>query len=246
MRHRRSVILIGIACALASIPGCTDRGERSKTVTGASTETGATLSGRVLNFQNKNRGVGNALVRGRNEPVSVFSARTAPDGSFQTTVPDGTHVVTAQGGGCRNMNRGVNIPFSTDVRVVVENGQVATGAQPAADGTGQLPLMYMDCRELPVVTIRNARGPDFRFTRTGPTDDELTVFFAVAASPSLLQCTLAGDSVTFPRGARQVLFMPVEPRGAGPILPQITVTLRPADEYEVGSPGSATEAFTCG
>jgi hypothetical protein len=238
------MVLVGIACALAS--GCPDGSSRQKAGVTTPNETSAILSGRVVDFHHKPRGIDGALVRGRNEPVSVFSARTAADGSFQVTVPDGAHVVTAQSGGCRNTNRPANSPFSTDVRIVVENGQVVAGAQPGADGTGQLPLMYMDCRELPVVTIRNARGPDFRFTRTGPTDDELTVFFAVAASPSLLRCTLAGDSVTFPRGARQVLFMPVETRSAGPILPQITVTLRPADEYEVGSPGSATEAFTCG
>jgi hypothetical protein len=117
--------------------GCTDHNDRPKLVTTSSADSGATLSGRVVNFQNKNRGVGDALVRGRNEPASAFSARTAADGSFQVTVPDGTHVVTAQGGGCRNMRRSVNQTFSTDVLLVVQDGQVRQGANPMDGGTGR-------------------------------------------------------------------------------------------------------------
>jgi hypothetical protein len=200
-----------------------------------------------VEFHNKTRGVGGALVRGRNEPVSIFSARTAPDGSFQVTVPDGTHVVTAQGGGCRNMNRGVNIPFSTDVRVVVESGQATAGAQPAGDGSMQLPVMYMDCRILPVVTIRAGGRNSVSFTlfRTGPTDQPLTVFFEVAAFPQLFRCRVNGDSFTFPPGASTLDVFPVIPAGAINFA-LITATLRPAEDYEIGSRGSATQQVDCG
>jgi hypothetical protein len=241
------MVLLGIACALVSIPACRDGGNRQKAGVTTPDETSAILSGRVVDLHHRPRGIDGALVRGRNEPVSVFSARTAPDGSFQVTVPDGTHVVTAQAGGCRNTNRAANTPFSTDVRIVVENGQVTAGAQPAADGSMQLPLMYMDCRILPVVSIRAGGRNSVSFTlfRTGPTDEPLTVFFKVAAVPQLFRCRVNGDSFTFPPGASVLDVFPVIPAGAINFA-MITATLQPAEDYEIGARGSATQMVDCG
>jgi hypothetical protein len=81
--------------------------------------------------------------------------------------------------------------------------------------------------------------------RTGPTDEPLTVFFEVAADPQLFRCRVNGDSFTFPRGVSTLDVLPVIPMGAINFA-MITATLRPAEDYEIGSPGSATRRVDCG
>jgi hypothetical protein len=108
--------------------------------------------------------------------------------------------------------------------------------------------MYMDCSPLPVVTIF-PHGPDitvYTARRTGPVDEPLTVFFDAAGSPSLFRCVPNGDSFTFEAGRSVHQFTAVLPKGP-PNFPAITVTLRETEDYQVGSPGSATKPqLDCG
>jgi hypothetical protein len=246
--------------ALTMLTGGCDEGNHSSP-TASTTETGVVVRGRVVNFQNKTRGVANILVRGRDEPASAFSARTDPDGGFSLVLPDGRHVLTAQGGNCRNMNRPLNDPLGTDFRVVVTGGRVLEGAQSAGDRAATLPTMFMDCAPLPrgtppptvtpLPTVRIARTPllsgTFDVSRTGSTDQPLTVRYSIRGSPDLVGCTImfpSATSVTLPRGvASQIVF--VGSSRGNPRLTEVTVTLEQSDDYVIESPGGATNRTFC-
>src|SRR5262249_12999413 len=158
----------------------------------------------------KTRGIGGALVRGRDEPVTAFSARTDGAGNFSLGLPDGTHVVTAQGGGCRDMRRPIDDPLGTELHVVVAGGRVTRGASVGSDGAAALPTIFMDCSPLPQVTVVGScclSGSFGVLIDGGDRSEPLTIHYRITGNPDL-----AGE---------------------------VTVTVEPGDDYDVGSPAAA-------
>jgi hypothetical protein len=165
------------------------------------------------------------------------------------------------------MNRPLNDPLGTDFRVVVTGGRVLEGAQSASDRAATLPTMFMDCAPLPpgtppptvnppptvtpLPTVRIARTPllsgTFDVSRTGPTDQPLTVRYSIRGSPDLVGCTImspSATSATLPRGvASQIVF--VGSSRGNPRLIEVTVTLEQSADYVIESPGSATNRTFC-